>query len=377
MIWRNRDRVVALLTLLPTLLLIAFFVYGFIGHTFVTSLTESVGRGTLAENPERDFVGGKHYVELFSGILPTRFRQDLVNTFFYMVFVTLGALFLGLVFAILLDREPKGTNFFQTILLMPMAVSFVVTGTIWRWLLTDHGINAIPTLFGLARAEFGWVSSKGQILRFNWQDMPRITAIILVVILAIFAVRAWKKGLRRKSIFIGIPAFLLFIWAVLGASVLPFPRLLDFEEIHGFNLASLGIILAILWQYSGYPMAIYLAGLHGISSDVYEAARLDGCNLFQYYTRIAIPLLRPLTLSAMIILAHVSLKVFALIFALAGPDNARTSHLSLLMFLKSFRANAFGKGAAIAIVLFVLVSLLVVPYLVSSYRQQAGIGGEV
>ena len=124
-------------------------------------------------------------------------------------------------------------------------------------------------------------------------------------------------------------------------------------------------------------MAIYLAGLHGISSDIYEAARLDGCNLFQYYTRIAIPLLRPLTLSAMIILAHVSLKMFALIFALAGPDNARTSHLSLLMFLQSFRANAFGRGAAIAIVLFVLVSLLVVPYLISSYRQQAGIGGEV
>jgi glucose/mannose transport system permease protein len=281
-----------------------------------------------------------------------------------------------LIFAIILDREPTGTNFFQTILLMPMALSFVVTGTIWRWLLTDHGINALPTIFGFSKSEFGWVSSQKQILQFNWQEMPRIVAVILAVILIIMLIQALRRGKKKRGILIGLPALILLLWATVGDALVPLPRMLEAEEIHGFNLATLGVILAIMWQYSGYPMAIYLAGFRGISNDVYEAARLDGCTMFQYYTRIAIPLLRSHTLSAMIILAHVSLKMFALIFALAGPDNARTSHLALLMFLKSFRGNNFGQGAAVAIVLFVLVSILVVPYLVSSYRQQAGSGGE-
>ncbi|NQS88807.1 sugar ABC transporter permease, partial [Patescibacteria group bacterium] len=128
-----------------------------------------------------------------------------------------------------------------------------------------------------------------------------------------------------------------------------------------------GIIIVAVWQYSGYTMALYLAGLRGIGEDLHEAAELDGCNEFQFYTRVAIPLLKPLTFSAIIILAHISLKMFDLIFALAGPDNAGTSHLSLLMYLKTFRGNQLGKGAAISVVLFAMIALFVISYLIRSY----------
>jgi glucose/mannose transport system permease protein len=69
-------------------------------------------------------------------------------------------------------------------------------------------------------------------------------------------------------------------------------------------------------------------------------------------------------------LSHISLKLFALIFAMAGADNAATGHPSVLMYLVTFRANNFASGAAIAVVLFLLAALFIIPYLIQSHRQR-------
>jgi len=361
----SRDKLFALLTLLPSLVLISIFVYGFIGHTFYISLTDWGGAAAYVEGGGFNFIGLKNYRELFTGFLDYRFRQDLVNTFFYLVFVTLGSLGLGLFFAILLDRAPRGEGFFKTLFLYPMSLSFIVTGTIWRWLLTDHGINTLPLFVGLSPLNFNWVSSYGQILQFNWQNLPKMTALLVTAILTIIAIRTWLQGHWKRGFFMVIPVVLLIAWIFWDDAFIP--KALPFAETHGFNLATVGIIIVAVWQYSGYTMALYLAGLRGIGEDLHEAAKLDGCNEFQFYTRVAIPLLKPLTFSAIIILAHISLKMFDLIFALAGPDNAGTSHLSLLMYLKTFRGNQLGKGAAISVVLFIMIALFVISYLIRSY----------
>jgi ABC-type sugar transport system permease subunit len=79
----------------------------------------------------------------------------------------------------------------------------------------------------------------------------------------------------------------------------------SFEQ-HGVNLAILSIVIAATWQMSGYTMAMYLAGLRGIPEELREAARVDGCNEFQVYRYIILPLLQPITLSAAIILGHIA-----------------------------------------------------------------------
>ena len=142
------------------------------------------------------------------------------------------------------------------------------------------------------------------------------------------------------------------------------------EETHGFNTATFGIIIATIWQYSGYTMALYLAGFTGISQDLRDASMLDGATTTDYYRHIALPLVKPITISAVIILSHISLKMFDLIFAMTGPDNGQTGHPALNMFLTTFRANDFARGAAIAIVLFLIAATFIIPYMISSYRQR-------
>ena len=370
LIMYNSDKVKALLTLLPSVVLVAVFVYGFIGNTFWISLTDWGGVGALAEEPDMRFIGFSNYWELFTGFLGGGFRQDLVNAIFYSVLLLAGAIGVGLFIAILLDSKPCGEAFFRTVFLYPMSLSFIVSGTIWRWMLAPQGgINILPNTIGLQPLKFEWLSSNEAILEFNWQN-------ILVIILYLFASALIFTGfitLRRSGQWavkrLLLPGVLLggVVWLV-GDIIIP--RTLFMEENHGFNLATIGIIMATIWQYSGYTMALYLAGFTGISQDLRDASMLDGATSTNYYRYIALPLVKPITISAIIILSHISLKMFDLIFAMTGPDNGQTGHPALNMYLTTFRANNFAKGAAIAIILFLIAATFIIPYLVSSYRQR-------
>lgn len=365
----NRDRIKALLTLLPSIFLIGLFVYGFIGNTFWLSLTDWGGVAALAENPVRNFAGLTNYKDLFTGFLGGGFRQDLVNAVYYSVMLLAGAIGTGLFIAILLDNKPRGEGVFRTVFLYPMSLSFIVTGTIWRWMLAPQGgVNILPTYMGLEPLQFKWLSSTGAILEFNWQNLLQIglylTALALILIGLMGLKQNPAKSLKRYL----VPGTAIGLFAWLAGDLLP--KALFMEEIHGFNLATLGIIMATIWQYSGYTMALYLAGFTGISQDLRDAAMLDGASTAQYYRYIALPMLKPITISAVIILSHISLKMFDLIFAMTGPDNAETGHPALNMYLTTFRANDFARGAAIAIILFLIAATFIIPYLISSYRQR-------
>jgi len=367
----RKDRLFAILVLSPSIVLLGLFVYWFIGQTIYISFTDWGKVAPLAAHPPIHFVGLENYKTLFTGILEGRFRQDLVNTFFFTLFFVLGSIGLGLFLAILLDREPKGKGFFRTLFLYPMSLSFIVTGTIWRWLLAPRGgVNVLPRLVGLPALHFEWTNSRTQILQFDWQDLPKLTVLVVAAVLAFLVVRNLRRGRKWQGLFTGIPAVGLVLWYVFGGDLIPSAGLL-FPEKHGFNLAIIGIIIAAIWQFSGYTMALYLAGLRGIPEELRESARIDGCNEFQMYRRVALPLLKPITLSAVIILGHISLKTFDLVFAMTGPDHASTDMPSVLMFIRTFRGNQFAIGAAIAVVLFILVALVVIPYLFSALRARS------
>lgn len=363
------DRTKAILTLTPSIILIGIFVYGFIGNTMWVSLTNWGGVAALSENPVKEFVGLKNYIDLFTGFLDARFRQDLVNAVFYSVSLLVGAVGLGMLIAILLDQKPKGEDVLRTIFLYPMSLSFIVSGTIWRWLLSPQGgVNILPEQFGMEPLKFKWLSSKTTVLLFDWQNLLQILLYLIAVVLIIIGFWSLARGTGRYVKKCLIPGVILGAVAWLGGDVLPKAGIM--EELHGFNMATAGIIIATIWQYSGYTMALYLAGFTGISQDLRDAAMLDGASTRAYYQYIGIPMLKPITISAVIILSHISLKMFDLIFAMTGPDNAETGHPALNMYLTTFRANDFAKGAAIAIILFLLAAMFIIPYMVSSYKER-------
>jgi glucose/mannose transport system permease protein len=136
----------------------------------------------------------------------------------------------------------------------------------------------------------------------------------------------------------------------------------------GYGIAA--IALPAIWQMSGYTMALYLAGLRAIPEDLREAARVDGASEWQTYRHIILPLLSPVTLSAVVILGHISLKVFDLILAIAGKQ-VQLDVPAIYMWNTTFDGNFYGRGATIAMFILITVSIVVIPYLIYSVRSEA------
>lgn len=362
----NKDRIIAFLVLLPSVILIGIFVYGFIFQTAYSSLTDWEGIRSLVGT---NFVGLENYQKLFTGLLEIRFRQSLINTFFFTLFFILGCLGLGMLFAILLDQSIRFEGFFRIMFLYPMSLSFIVTGTVWSWLFNPvGGINRLPTLIGLEPLEIKWITDRTQIWQFQWNSLTMIFGYILLGVFIYMAYRYWRRDHNVAAAIVGLLGVGTLIWLLTGGPSRI--QLIESNEMHGFNLALIGIIIAAVWQMSGYVMAMYLAGIRGIDEDLREAARVDGASELKIYTRVILPILQPITLAAMIVLGHISLKIFDLIFVIAGPDNATTDMPGVLMFVTAFRGNQFAKGAAIAIVMLIMVAVVIVPYLVTTLRTE-------
>jgi glucose/mannose transport system permease protein len=280
------DRLVAILMVLPSAVAIAIFVYVFIALNAWSALTD--WRGLAPMNrfgpiafPPADFVGLRNFERLFSD---PRFQIDLRNNAIFTAAFLIGCIALGLLLAIFLDQHVKGETFFRNVFLFPMALSFVVTGTIWRWLFL----------------ELGWITDR--------------------------------------------------------------------------NLALPAVIVAAVWQMSGFAMAMFLAALRGIPDELREAARVDGASEASIYRHVIIPMINPIILSALIILGHISLKIFDLVYVMTGGSATlgfATDMPSLYMWRLTFNDNLFARGAAISVIILLLVAIVIVPYLWVNSRSEA------
>ncbi len=293
----NKEKIIPFLFILPSIILIAIFVYGFIGWTGWVSLVN--WRDIF---PDFTFIGFRNYIDLFQNY---RFQISLKNTLVFTSLFLISSIIIGLLLAILIDRKIRGENIFRNIYLFPMAISFVVTGVVWRWLLNPGtggiegsiGINMLLDKLGLSFLKSGWYTD------------PEI----------------------------GIKA----------------------------------VVIAAVWQMSGYVMAMYLAGIRGIPTELFEAAQVDGASTFEVYRYIILPLLRPITLGAIIVLGHISLKIFDLVFAMTGSGVGFSCDVpALFMYDTTFRGNYFSQGAGIAIILLISVAVLIIPYLRYSLRVE-------
>jgi glucose/mannose transport system permease protein len=312
----DRDRLIALLMIAPSVIAVAIFVYGFIGWTGFVSLT-----GWEGLKPSGEFVGFENYLTVFD---KARFQTNIRNMVVFTLFFLLACLLIGLLLAVLLDARVKGESFFRSVFIFPMALSFIVTGVVWQWLFAPGSYTANP---------------------------PDPTGINLLL---------YKAGLG---------AF-MSSWTT-DTSVVPELRLFGWKTRVGIPMAMIPVVVAAVWQMSGFTMAMYLAGLRGISDEIKEASRVDGASEWQIFRYITLPLLQPVTLSAVIILGHISLKIFDLIVTMTGgaPGN-NTEVPGLYMYEITFKANKFAEGAAVAVVMLLMVATLIIPYLVSTYRTE-------
>lgn len=258
--------------------------------------------------PDFSFAGLKNYADLFHDY---RFQSDLRNTLFFTLFFLLFTVGLGFILAVLIDQRLRGEGFFRNVFLFPMALSFIVTGVVWQWLFNPStGINRLLGAVGLSPLP-KWYTS---------------TEII--------------PGIKLGSIAFGLP------------------------------VALIAVVIAAVWQMTGFAMAMYLAGLRGIPEELKEAARIDGATERQVYTQVILPLLRPITVSIVVIMVHISLKIFDLIYAMTGPGaNFVTDMPGVYMFEATFRGNFYARGAAIAILMLLVSSLIIVPYLMHQRKE--------
>lgn len=284
------------LVLLPTVLLLGYFVYGLIAWSFNTSLTD---RHTARKGPA-DYVGFENYGHLFG---EDRFLNSLKNLGVLTVAFIVGTLIFGLLWALLLEKGVPGESIFRSIYLFPMAISMIASGVVWGWLLN-------PSQGDEARG----LNRLFEMLHLNFLENPW-----------------WTAGSR---------------WTTMASIALP-----------------------AVWQLSGYIMALFLAGFRGIPPELREAARVDGASEFKLYRHVLFPQLSPIALSALIILGHMSLKLFDLIYAITGPNQFRTEVPAVYMWNTLLRSD-MAKSAAIAIVLLAVVAVLVIPYIAYTVRQE-------
>ena len=145
----------------------------------------------------------------------------------------------------------------------------------------------------------------------------------------------------------------------------------EFNWIKDRNMAIYTLVLAAVWQSSGFVMAMFLAGLRGIDSEIMKAAQIDGASNWNLYRRIVIPLLRPAFLSAFVILAHLAIKSYDLVIALTGGGPGRATELpATFMYSYTFTRNQMGIGASSAVIMLMTIAAIMVPYLYAELREK-------
>jgi glucose/mannose transport system permease protein len=227
---RRRSRIrhwgPGLLLLSPSLVLLAIFVYGLIGWTINVSLQDKHNA-----RPSQGYVGLENYTKLFTNDINDRFVHSLRNLAVFTVVFIIGAILLGILWATLLERGTRGEGFFRTIYLFPMAVSFVASGVVWRWLMNSGmgdnagGINAIFSGLGLHFLEGRWWTDP------NW-------GMASMAVPAIWQISGYMMALFLAG-FRGIPGELREAAAMDGATTYQLYRHVLFPQLTPVALSAL------------------------------------------------------------------------------------------------------------------------------------------
>ncbi|MEM7719362.1 MAG: sugar ABC transporter permease [Pseudomonadota bacterium] len=276
---RNLTAKIASIPMIATALVI------FIGCTIWT-IYHSFTRSRLLPAPDK-WVGLDQYERLWS---TRRWLVSIENLAIYGVCSLVLSLLIGFTLAALLDRKIRGEAVFRTIFLYPFALSFIVTGLAWQWILNpDFGIQSVVR---------GW----------GWEGFA-------------------------------------------------------FDPLNSAEIAIYGILIAGIWQGSGFIMVIMLAGLRGIDDEIWKAARVDGIPTWKTYIFIIIPMMRPVFVTALVLIAASIIKVYDLVVAqTAGGPGIATEVPAKYVIEKMFQSQNLAQGFAASTMMLVSVLVVLIPW---------------
>lgn len=273
----------------PTFVVAVIFIYGFMLLNAWLSFSSS------RMLPTYDWAGTIQYEKLFAN---DRWWVAAENLLLFGGLFIVICLMLGLFLAIFLDQKIRAEGAIRTIYLYPMALSFIVTGTAWKWILNPElGIQRLVREMGFESFSFDWLVNT--------------------------------------------------------------------------EMAIYTVVIAGVWQSSGFVMALCLAGLRGIDDNIIKAAKVDGASMPLIYRKIIIPGLRPVFFSALIVLTHIAIKSFDLIVALTGGGPGFATDVpATFMYTYSFTRGQIGLGSAASMMMLMAVAAIIVPYLYSELREK-------
>ncbi|WP_445682371.1 carbohydrate ABC transporter permease [Radicibacter daui] len=286
---RRLRNIAAQIALTPAWLIVAFAYVGTVVWTIVISFTSS------KSIPSYNFVGWAQYARLFS---TDRWYISINNIIIFGVLFLTICLVIGFLLAVALDQKIMFENSYRTVILYPYAMSFVVTGLIWQWMLN-------PAL-----------------------------------------------GIEKTVQALGFPNF-------------------SFDWIIRTDMAIYTLVIAGVWQASGLVMALMLAGLRGVDGEIWKAARVDGIPAWRVYLFIIVPILRPMIVTAVVLLSIGVVKAFDLVVALTkgGPGLSTEVPAKFVMDNLFLRAN-IGLATAASTVMLVTVLAVLVPWFYTEYARR-------
>ena len=235
----------------------------------------------------RSFVGLDQYERLWA---TNRWVISIENLAIYGVSSLILSFVIGFILAALLDQKIRFENTFRTIILYPFALSFIVTGLVWQWILNP---------------EFG------------------IQSII--------------RGLGFESF--------------------------AFDPLYNQNIVIYGILIAGLWQGTGLIMCLMLAGLRGIDEDIWKAARVDGIPMWKTYIFIVIPMMRPVFITTLVIIASGIVRVYDLVVAqTSGGPGIASEVPAKYVYDYMFQNQNLGQGFAASTMMLLAVAVVIIPW---------------
>ena len=277
-IFRNLNAKIAAL---PMIFCAVVVFLGFSIWTVVYSFTSS------KLLPKANFVGFDQYERLWSN---SRWLVSIENLMIFGALSLVFTIVMGFTLAVLMDQKIRFEDTFRTIMLYPFALSFIVTGLVWQWVLNpDFGIQ------GIVR---GW----------GWESF-------------------------------------------------------SFDPLNNPDLVLYGLLIAGLWQGTGFVMALMLAGLRGIDEDIWKATRVDGIPTWKTYIVVIIPMMRPVFITTLVLVAAGIIKLYDLVIAQTsgGPGNA-SQVPAMYVYSYMFQAQNLGQGFAASTMMLLSVLIVLIPW---------------
>ncbi|PZO80873.1 MAG: sugar ABC transporter permease [Mesorhizobium amorphae] len=286
-LFRNLSAKIASIPMILTALVI------FLGGTIWTVVYSFTSSRLL---PRLNFVGLDQYERLWA---TPRWLVSIENLFIYGVLMLVLSLAIGFLLAALMDQKIRFEDTFRTIFLYPFALSFVVTGLVWQWLLNpEFGVQSIVR-------DLGWTS---------------------------FA----------------------------------------FDPLYDRSIVIHGIVIAALWQGTGLVMCLMLAGMRGIDEDIWKAARVDGIPTWKTYLFVIVPMMRPVFVTTLVIIASGIVRVYDLVVAqTSGGPGIASEVPAKYVYDYMFQAQNLGQGFAASTMMLLSVAIVVVPWAYWEFGRRA------